>query len=184
MLTVIIKTHNNEAALKRLLTQLSFQEINQVVVADNGSHDATIAIARQFGTDLARLNNEKDYELWKSGLQLAYTPIVWFLNPNTIIPHDAPSRIIDIMEDDKSLLGGYFNITTTDCSIRKRILSHIIPNAFSHNILHETGLFVRSDTAIKLGGIPNSPSPIKSLYQKINKHGNTQKINQTLQLCV
>jgi rhamnosyltransferase len=56
--SIVIRAFNEEAQLGRLLDGIRHQTIKnvQVIVVDSGSTDRTVAIAREFGTELVHIN--------------------------------------------------------------------------------------------------------------------------------
>ncbi|MHC4871342.1 MAG: glycosyltransferase family 2 protein [Planctomycetota bacterium] len=181
-LSVIIATYNDEEYLEDLLKILTYQEVDEVVIADKGSTDGTVGIARQYGADICRAPYSSLGDLWNAGFNLCANEISWFLRANCKIPFDAASLILDEMElGDKSLIGGYFKNQKADKNLLGKA-GNTLTSLFKSEKISSYGLFLLTSVVYSLQGFPDSSTPVADIAENITKHGKLVKIPRTIEL--
>jgi len=167
-LSVIIATHNDEDYLSDLLERLTHQEVEEVIVADAGSTDATVAVARQFGANVARLPGATEGARLNAGVSMAQCELLWFLHAACQPPFDAASRILDVMEDGR-YIGGGFRVVRQGDSLLARAGSTL--TGFVHGMSVETGLFVSRTALYNIGGLREVDAPLQEAHRLLQGQG-------------
>lgn len=91
--SVVIPAYNAAGPLRRCLTALarSLDRPAEIIVVDDGSRDATAAVAGEFGCRVIRLPaNRGPASARNAGAEAARSPLVWFLDSDTTV---APSTL-------------------------------------------------------------------------------------------
>ncbi|MBC7074079.1 glycosyltransferase, partial [Candidatus Parcubacteria bacterium] len=159
MLSIIIPTLNEEKYLPILLEQIKKQNFSdyEIIVADAGSKDKTVEIAKNFGCIItkggcpARGRNQ--------GAKLAKGEILWFIDADTLfLPENFLKEILSQMEKKKLDLAT-FPIFIAGSPIDKIIfrfyyfLAEILQKIFP---LGWNSVFVKREVFEKLGGFDES----------------------------
>ena len=92
--SIIIPTLNEQEFLSRVLNSLNdYDENFEIIVADGGSEDATMNIARNFGAQMCSAKRGKGFQLIK-GVECSSGELLIFLHADTFLPENA-FRLID-----------------------------------------------------------------------------------------
>jgi len=95
--SIIIPTLNEQEFLPRVLDSLNkFDEDCEIIVADGGSKDETINIARKYGAQLCSTKKGKGFQLIK-GAECSSGDIFIFLHADTFLPKNAFKLINEYM---------------------------------------------------------------------------------------
>ena len=90
MLSIIIPTLNEEKYLPHLLSSIKKQKIRQdyeIIVADGGSEDKTVKIAKNFGCKIVD-GGKSPAEGRNNGAEIAKGDLLLFLDADTLLPRD------------------------------------------------------------------------------------------------
>lgn len=125
-LSIIIPTLNEEAALPATLKCVA--ALNpapfEVIVADSGSDDRTVDVARAFGvrvvTDLPRGRAGQ----MNAGARLAVGDHLCFLHADTEIPDDFVSLVEDVLSDPRTALAGFVSVMRGKSGVRRVTTAH------------------------------------------------------------
>lgn len=92
--SIIIATYNSSRTLSLCLESVGRQKYPKhkidIIIADGGSHDATLKIAKKFGAKVVAVDPAKQNAEYNKGVGLskARGEIVLFLDHDNIMPHD------------------------------------------------------------------------------------------------
>lgn len=180
-LSVLIPTHNSEAALPQLLDRLTAEEITEVVVADRNSTDNTVGLARSYGADLSRIAGGTSAQRLNAAISLTSSQVLWVLLPRTRVPRNSASLILDYLAEDDRAVGGVFRVTTSDASVVQlagRALGHFL----SLGECPSTGLFCRRRALLSVGGFPDVADPVSEASSLLRKAGRFLRLRPALRL--
>ena len=124
MLSVIVPTLNAEHHLRRTLPGLAEAAIagavGQLVIADGGSNDATLAIAEAAGADVVRSERGRGRQL-AAGAGAARGDWLLFVHADTVLG-DGWERQVDrfIKAEGSAMRAGVFRFRLDDTGVRAR----------------------------------------------------------------
>lgn len=156
-ISVIIPTLNEARYLPGTLTRLSKFELVETIVADGGSTDETVKIAKSFSANVLDCLRGRARQM-NEGARSAAGDILLFLHADTILPETWDQKIRAALAE-KNVCGGAFSLKIEGDSLRLRLLE-ALANFRSHRFLMPYGdqaLFVRSATFREIGGFPDMP---------------------------
>ncbi len=111
-ISIIIATFNSERTLGLCLRKVKEQVYNkkkiEIIVADGGSKDSTLKIAKKYGAKIINVNIDKQNAEYNKGIGLkkAKNEIVLFLDHDNIMPHSAwLSNIVEPLAKDRDIMG-------------------------------------------------------------------------------
>jgi glycosyltransferase involved in cell wall biosynthesis len=179
--SVVIYTENSEETLPQLLERLGPQEINEVIIADAGSRDSTVAIGRQFGANISRGHVGHPADVLNAGAQLASFEVLWFLTANSLVPIDGASRILDLVEETRCV-AGQFKVRDTAKGLLESA-GDSLSTLFNASSGPATGLFVLREVLYGLRGFAQNDHPLNELLQRAGQVGEIGDVRQTIKLC-
>lgn len=171
-LSIIIPTLNEEslieknlAFIKKELSAISHQLSAEVIVADGGSRDRTVEIARRFA-DRVCISNKGRGEQMNAGTKVSEGDLLLFLHSDSIVHLSGIVNMLKAMEYNNVIGGAFrlkidsptpmykcwgkiaFEIISTVANMRARILGI----AYG-----DQGIFVRRNIFYAVGGYPDIP---------------------------
>ncbi len=173
-LSVIIPTLNEESCLPRTLTALgSPNEQLEVIVADAGSHDETVAIAERFGCKIIRSARGRSQQL-NAAAAVATGATLLFLHADTLVPRDYRSAIDDAIANQPDSLG-CFQLGIEDQHFIFRILELgvVLRSRLCGLPYGDQAFFMRSDVFYGLNGFKKMP--IMEDYEFVRRFKNIRQ---------
>lgn len=156
-ISVIIPTLNEEKTLGRLLSALQPYPGLEIIVADGGSVDGTLAIAEYYGT--AGITSEPGRgKQQNAGAGAARGDIFLFLHSDTFPPADFPGQISSILDLPGTAAGAFrlgidapgFGYRVIEWGANRR--SGLLQLSYG-----DQGLFVSRRHFFAAGGFPDQP---------------------------
>ena len=166
-----------EAHMNRLMSISSELGIKLLII-DNNSHDSELNYVRQLAVNFSHLNIKYEKNLQDLGvhgslqkaLKMVTTPYVTYVAADDVIFKDYIVRALNVLEADESISlvwgQGYMVELLTGGSPLKRVnpFSNLGEGKITGNSIRallsnypvDTGLVVRTDDAIKVGGLHNT----------------------------
>ncbi|MBI4625532.1 MAG: glycosyltransferase, partial [Verrucomicrobia bacterium] len=106
-LSVVIPTLNEAAALRANLDALTpLRRFAEIVIADGGSTDATVALAECAGCTVVRAPRGRGSQL-DEGARVASGDVLWFLHADTVAAQDAGEQIARACADERVVAGNF-----------------------------------------------------------------------------
>ncbi len=157
LISVIIPVLNEARTLaKTLKTVDALPGDKEVIVADGGSSDKTVAVAEKYARVL---NSDRGRAIqMNAGAAAARGEALLFLHADTLLPPDALEAIENSLKDE-SVAGGRFRVKLSNPGWRFRVVGWSI-NARDRVLGGFTGdqaIFVRKDVFNAIGGYPQIP---------------------------
>lgn len=110
--SIVTPTYNSSRTLSKVLQKVKDQDYDsrkiEIIVADGGSKDSTLKIAKKFGTKIIHVDPKKQNAEYNKGigLQKATGDIVLFLDHDNIMPHNNwLSDLIDPFLKEPEIVG-------------------------------------------------------------------------------
>src|SRR5688572_12585041 len=126
LVSIIIPTFNEELTIGKTLEAVARVQGNvEVIVADGGSDDATIDIARRSGVRVIRTPRGRGMQM-RIGASIAHGQTLLFLHADTTPPIEAAEVIVQALAD-RALVGGNFILRFDGESRAARFLSWLYP---------------------------------------------------------
>ena len=181
-LTVIVPTLNEAAHLGASLASLPREA--EVVVADGGSTDETMAIATRFGARVVTGSNGRARQM-NRGVDAAGGDTLLFVHADCTLGPNAFNQIQTALDGDDGddVVGGSFRLSVRDASWGLKWIA-ATSNARARYLRMPYGdqaLFVRRSAFEKLGGFPEIPfMEDVALVRKLKRLGKLVRVNETV----
>ena len=155
-ISVIIPTYNEALHLPRLLTRLrAMPDVAQILVADGGSTDATIEIARAAGVQVVEGARGRGPQQ-NLAARSASGEILWFLHADCLPPRGASAQIMRATK--RGAVGGNFRVCFAARGLAPRLFEHIARVQRARGVYYgDSGIWLRRATWLQVGGFPNWP---------------------------
>lgn len=156
--SVIIPALNEEQSIGETLVALARIEGEvEVIVADGGSDDRTIEIARQLGAKVVTGERGRGTQM-NNGARVARGDTLLFLHADTIVPANAVVLINKVVTQDAAALGGTFSIRFDGESRPARFMTWLYPKLARLGLRYgDSGIFVRTHIYEEIGGFKPFP---------------------------
>jgi glycosyltransferase involved in cell wall biosynthesis len=139
LVSVIVPAHNAAATLGACLTALAASRSvpHEVIVVDDGSSDATAAIATAHGARIVRLARRSGAAAARNaGARQATAALLFFTDADVLVTPDALARAVATLQDHPELSAVFGSYTETTmhpnfCSVYKNLVHHLTHQAAS-----------------------------------------------------
>ena len=181
-ISIIVPALNEEQNLRKLLCQLrAYSPLSEIIVADGGSTDAGIDIARELADNVLPSEQGRAVQM-NTGAKQAQHDILWFVHADsTIAPELVPA--IEKALADPSVVGGCFRLRLDSPRIIYR-LRDAIGNwlvDITRIALGDRGFFCRRDTFFAIEGYPEiSILEDAEFYRKLSQRGRVIQLDETI----
>lgn len=156
-ISIIIPTLNEEKFLGRVLSSLQVYPGIEIIVADGGSGDQTLDIARSFQVRIVQSTAGRGQQQ-NAGASHASRPILLFLHCDSKLPDDFPSLVHDIIHLPDTAAGA-FRLQIDDQSFRYRLIEWgaNVRSRFLEMPYGDQALFMKKNTFAEVGGFRDQP---------------------------
>lgn len=146
---------NEEKLIERSLEVLTGWPRLEVIVADGGSTDRTVALAARYAKVLTGPPGRAVQ--MNAGAREANGEVLWFVHVDTTLPPDAPDHIRAAVAD--GFVGGAFSTRFDEPTPFWDLLTWIDNHRtrFFHIYYGSRAMFVLADTFWEVGGFPEIP---------------------------
>ena len=156
LLSVIIPTLNEFDQLASTLTPILNCRNCEVIIADGGSTDGTVELARELGCRVLAVNRGRGRQM-NAGAALARGEIFLFMHADARLPANFVEEIHDAL-DGGAIAGAFrFQIDQAGWSLRCVEWGTNLRVKFRQLPYGDQGLFLQSDDFFRLGGFKNWP---------------------------
>jgi rSAM/selenodomain-associated transferase 2 len=159
-LSVIIPTLNAAGGLRRSLPPLAAFEsldlLRELILADGGSSDGTLAIGEAAGATTVRVERGRGAQL-AAGAAAASGEWLLFLHADTVLDAGWADSVYDFMTNDENRRrAGYFRFALDDDGVAPRLLEHAVTLRCRWLGLPygDQGLLISREFYNSLGGYP------------------------------
>lgn len=164
MISIVIPTYNEETVIETTLQNLKELECiaeSEIIVADGGSSDKTVSIAKKYASVISS-SKGKAIQL-NTGARTAIGDILFFVHADMTLPKDALKVIEHKINDEGYSGGGFANVFSSyneKIKLLGRLLNLRIINreqSDSKIFYGDNGIFVKKSIFEKLGGFKEIP---------------------------
>lgn len=171
-ISIIIPTLNEETVIRDLIASLDRLSGDfEVIVADGGSQDETVALLRQCGLRVIETTRGRGKQM-NAGAQTATGDVLLFLHADTRLPEGALAKIEGLLKDER-VCGGNFSLTFDGASRIAWLLTKLYPLLRLGGMCYgDSAIFVRRIVFEQLGGYRDYPIFEDSdLYRRMRSVG-------------
>lgn len=157
MISIIVPVLDEEPALASLLPELTeLDGEHELIVADGGSSDGSVALAGRFGT-VIKTRRGRAAQM-NAGAAIAQGGILLFLHADTRLPAGALPALESALQDP-SIAGGRFRVRLDDVRPAFRIIGAMINirDAITKGFTGDQAIFVRKTVFREIGGYADMP---------------------------
>jgi rSAM/selenodomain-associated transferase 2 len=150
------------------------------IVADGGSRDDTVAIARGRGAHVVTARPGRGAQMAARARE-ATGEVLWFLHADTRAPESAVASITRALEDERAV-GGNFNLIFDGGSRPARFLTWLYPRLRLLGLCYgDSGFFVRREVYEAVGGFRDLPIfEDLDLLRRLRRAGRFVRADDTL----
>ncbi|AFZ54588.1 TIGR04283 family arsenosugar biosynthesis glycosyltransferase [Cyanobacterium aponinum] len=172
-ISIIIPVINEEKMLLKTIPILKQYPYVEILFVDGGSQDNTINLIHQAGFKcLSSPILNRSYQM-NLGAESAQGDILLFLHGDTILPHNFPQIIIDIVSNSNFIAGAFLLKIDSDkiifrlLEIMIKMRSHLFSLPYG-----DQGIFIKKKIFEKIGGFKNlAIMEDFELIKRLNKKG-------------
>jgi rSAM/selenodomain-associated transferase 2 len=171
-ISIIIPTLNEELSLPATLAAISrLKEQPEIIVADGGSSDKTLEIARKPGAKIVHTEAGRGRQL-DAGARAASGDVFWFLHADTLPAENACEQILRALKDEQ-IIGGNFEIRFDGEILSARFLTWLYPRLRVLGLCYgDSAFFVRRAAYEQSGGFTHLPLfEDVEFYRRLKKYG-------------
>jgi rSAM/selenodomain-associated transferase 2 len=129
----------------------------EIIIADGGSHDATLAIARSHGAKMVTCASNRAHQM-NAGAAIAESETLLFLHADTHLPENWHGAVLSALRQP-DVVGGAFRFRVRDPFPGRRLIEHStnLRSRLWRMPYGDQVLFVRRWAFDELGGFPDLP---------------------------
>jgi rSAM/selenodomain-associated transferase 2 len=153
-IAVLVPTLNEAERIGALLTVLDTMGFSEIVLADGGSADDTVAIARSFPTVRCVETERGRGKQLRAAMAASSAPIVFFLHADTVPPRYAVASIRQALQSP-DVVAGCFRLRFDERSLLLDLSAWCTRFETPLTTFGDQGFFVKRSTLQMLGGVPD-----------------------------
>ena len=155
-LDVIIPTLNEAASITTTLAHIQNRPDVEVIVADGGSSDQTVELARATGATVVHCNQGRGRQL-NAGAALASGEVLLFLHADTWLPEDFANHVWQTLREGNS--GGAFRLHIGDGGWMLRLIEFAanLRSRWLQLPYGDQAIFVNASDFFRLNGFQHWP---------------------------
>jgi rSAM/selenodomain-associated transferase 2 len=156
-LSVIVPTLDEESAVATTLAAARQPGLDELIVVDGGSGDATVAVARALADRVLVAPRGRAQQM-NAGAIAARGDILLFLHADSRLPAGYPGLVRDALVPP-DVVGGRFDLRLDAVGIAYRAIERLISlrSRLTRVGTGDQAIFVRRDVFARLGGYPHVP---------------------------
>lgn len=179
--SIVIPTLNEAACIQATIAALMAIHGNkEIIVADGGSEDDTVARATACGARVVRCDRGRGSQM-RAAAEVCRGDVLWFVHADTLPPPDALAAIHSALADARNV-GGNFSLKFAGGSRAARNLTWIYPRLRFLGLSYgDASIFVRRPVYEQIGGC--RPYPLfedLDLIQRLKRRGRFTRLDCTI----
>lgn len=176
-ISVIVPTLDEEKIIASTLKSLeNFDSSLEIIIADGGSTDKTLELAKSYSTRVIKTQTGRGSQL-NAGAREATGEALLFLHADTQLPKNAGNIIAQILTNP-DVVGGHFSLVFSGQSWEAKALTR------HYHLIRKLGLcygdsamFIRRSSFLELGGFENIP-----LFEDYNLYRRMKRLGKVVHL--
>ncbi|MFV1958606.1 MAG: TIGR04283 family arsenosugar biosynthesis glycosyltransferase [Planctomycetota bacterium] len=154
-ISVVIPTLDEEARLPAALASVLSEKGVEIVVADGGSRDGTVAVARAFGAEVVTTSPSRGRQL-QAGAARARGGVLLFLHADTRLPRGW-GRVVRQTLERPGTVAGTFTLSIDHAGWGLKLVEAgvLIRSRLFHRPYGDQAIFLRAGTLREAGGFPD-----------------------------
>jgi rSAM/selenodomain-associated transferase 2 len=171
-ISIVIPTFNEATTIRELSASLAgLSGVAEIIVADGGSQDETIRLARESGLRVIEAPRGRGPQM-NAAAKLATGDVLLFLHADTRLPDGALAMIESALSDANSC-GGHFNLIFDGNTRDAWLLTKLYPLLRLGGMCYgDSAIFVRRKVFEQLGGYRDYPLfEDCDLYRRVKRAG-------------
>ncbi|HEX7359033.1 MAG TPA: TIGR04283 family arsenosugar biosynthesis glycosyltransferase [Bryobacteraceae bacterium] len=151
-ISIVVPTLNEEEEIASTIRALETLEgEKEILIADGGSTDRTVAIGDQLGVRVVRAARGRGPQMQAAAAE-ATGDVLWFLHADTRPPAEAIREIENALRAE-SVVGGNFGLVFDGSSRAARQLTFVYPLLRLLGLCYgDSGIFIRREVYQRIGG--------------------------------
>ncbi|EMI45652.1 TIGR04283 family arsenosugar biosynthesis glycosyltransferase [Rhodopirellula sp. SWK7] len=156
VVSVIVPTLNEAEHLGNAIKWLVGIDAVEVIVADGGSSDGTVEIARRLGAKVVVAAPSRARQM-NAGAALASGDVLLFLHADTILPDDFVDHVRQVIRGGS--IAGAFELTIDGSHAAYRLIEWMVRlrSRYLHMPYGDQAIFVSAEHFYRMEGYPNWP---------------------------
>jgi rSAM/selenodomain-associated transferase 2 len=156
-ISVVIPTLNEASELPETLKRVqAISDVQEIIVVDAGSTDATRAISRGHNCTVIESEPSRGKQL-RLGAQRASGDVVLFLHADTWLPENAGAVIAETLARPLVVAGGFYKRFRDGGALPGSRLRCWLLWALTNRLFGDQAIFVKRDVLEQCGGVPDVP---------------------------
>ncbi len=164
-LSIIIPTLNEESVLeknlsfiKKELSAIGCQLSYEIIVADGGSEDMTVEIAKRLADSVCISAAGRGIQM-NGGAKISAGEWLLFLHADSVISGAGIREMLKIINSQLRIAGGAFKLKIDSDKTSHKIISSAanMRSKFFNIAYGDQGIFVKRDIFFEIGGLPDIP---------------------------
>lgn len=157
VIPVLNEANRIQQALQTIQTACQNHQKIEIIVADGGSQDDTIALAKSAGATVITTQPGRAYQM-NAGAKIATGKILLFLHADTRLPHQFDAHAKQALTNPKTIAGAFqLQIDGTEQGLRWVEQGVLYRSRWFQLPYGDQALFLRASTFRQLGGFPELP---------------------------
>ncbi|GJL77884.1 MAG: glycosyl transferase family 2 [Nitrospinaceae bacterium] len=156
-ISVIIPTLNEALILSQTLTEINRHSPHEVIIADGGSQDGTLAIAETFGSRILTGPPGRALQM-NAGAEIATGDALLFLHADSRVEAKSYQRMVDVMQQGNRL-GGAFSLAIESEKPSLKLISTLatLRSKYLNLVYGDQAIFVKTCVFREMGGFSSIP---------------------------
>ena len=157
-MSAIIPALNEAEALPETIRRLKANpEIAEIIVADGGSRDRTVEIAREHGCKVVVSAPGRGTQM-RAGAAAAHSEVLMFVHADTWLPPNAAHSALNCLRDPVVVAGGFWKVfRDSPLLLLGSRLKCALRLFAGRRIMGDQCIFVRREALNAIGGVPDVP---------------------------
>ncbi len=155
--SVIIPTLNEALILEKTISEVSCHSPHEIIIADGGSEDNTLDIAKKFGLAIVKSPSGRALQM-NAGAKTATGDLLLFLHADSRVDFKSYQKMVAVMRQENKV-GGAFSLVIESENPAFKMISRFATMRAKHlNLVYgDQSIFARKEVFREIGGFSSLP---------------------------